>query len=81
MGALAWEILLAMIQLALKIAIVEARTTQRVVAREAGMPESRLSDLIHGWRVPREDEKAALARVLGRPVTALFEDDKPHVAA
>ena len=64
-------------RMALKIAIVEADTTQRKVARAAGMPESRLSDIVRGWTTPRPDECAALARALGQPVDRLFDSSQP----
>jgi transcriptional regulator with XRE-family HTH domain len=72
-----------MVRMALKVAIIEADTTQRKVAREAGMPESRLSDIIRGWSMPRPDEREALARVLGRPVERLFDlaDHQPTPGA
>lgn len=68
-------------RMALKIAIIESHLTQRRLAREAGMPESRLSDIVRGWTIPRPDECAALARALGRPVDQLFEEGVPLNAA
>ena len=62
-------------RVALKIAILESNRTQRILARETGMAESRLSDIVRGWVDPREDEKEALARVLNQPVAVLFGDD------
>jgi hypothetical protein len=68
--------------MALKIAILESHLTQRMLAREAGMPESRLSDIVRGWADPREVEREALARVLNRPMAELFQEgNSPHAAA
>jgi transcriptional regulator with XRE-family HTH domain len=49
----------------LKLAILQAGRSQRRVAREAGIPETRLSQLVNGWAEPRADERVALARALG----------------
>jgi len=60
-------------RMALKISILESHLTQRMLARAAGMPESRLSDIVRGWTIPRPDECAALARSLDWLVEELFE--------
>lgn len=59
---------------ALKIAIVEESTTQRMLARETGIAESRVSAIVCGWVRPRPTERAAIARVLTRPVDVLFPE-------
>ena len=59
----------------LKLAIVAANNSQRQVALESNLlTENRLSEILHGWTVPRDDEKVALARVLKKSVDALFEE-------
>ena len=59
----------------LKLAIVAARKTQRQIAAETQrLTENRLSEIVCGWREPRDDEKAAIARVLDQPIELLFEE-------
>ena len=58
--------------IALKIAIIEREITQREAAHRSGIPEVRLSQFVRGHMVPTEDERRALARVLGRPQDELF---------
>jgi hypothetical protein len=58
----------------LKIAFVEAGTSQRRVARDAHIAESRLSAIVQGWIEPRDDERAAIAQALNRSVEQLFDD-------
>jgi hypothetical protein len=61
-------------RLGLKIAILESDQTQRQIAVETGLlSENRLSSIVRGWVEPRDDEKAALAKVLKRPIETLFE--------
>jgi hypothetical protein len=58
----------------LKLAIVAAGKSQRQVAAETQrVTENRLSEIVNGWIEPRDDEKAAIARVLGQPIELLFE--------
>jgi transcriptional regulator with XRE-family HTH domain len=73
---------------ALKIAIVEKGTTQRILARDTGIAESRISAIVCGWVRPRAAERAAIATVLGVSEERLFlegpvisEDARPQVAA
>lgn len=49
----------------LKIAIVTSGRSQRDVAAEIGMAESKLSSVIGGWCQPQPAERDALKRVLG----------------
>ena len=58
----------------LKLAIVAAGKSQRQVAAETPrVTENRLSEIVNGWIEPRDEEKAAIARVLGQPIERLFE--------
>jgi transcriptional regulator with XRE-family HTH domain len=59
--------------LRLKGAIAEAGLKQYVVARRAGISETRLSKYIGGVAVPTPDEQARLARVLRRDIPELFD--------
>ena len=61
-------------RMAVKVAIIESGQTQRQVAAQIEMPESRLSAIVRGWINPRTDERKALARVLGRRLEELFAD-------
>jgi transcriptional regulator with XRE-family HTH domain len=57
----------------LKLAIVAAGITQRqLAAKTTVITENRLSEIICGWIEPREEEKAAIARVLDQPIELLF---------
>jgi transcriptional regulator with XRE-family HTH domain len=59
-------------RLELKIWILASNKSQRQVAAEADLSESRLSEIVRGWVEPRIDERQALARVLGRSEETLF---------
>ena len=59
---------------ALKIQIIQSGQSQRVIARAAAIPECRLSSIVHGWVNPRDDERSALARVLGIDVLEVGAD-------
>lgn len=58
--------------LSLKLAIVAARRTQREVSQRTGIPECRLSDIIHGKAEATSDERAKLARTLRKRIAELF---------
>ena len=60
----------------LKVAIVESRQTQKVVAALAGLHEVQLCRLVTGRVVASQAERRALSRVLRRPQRALFPE--PH---
>jgi plasmid maintenance system antidote protein VapI len=57
---------------ALKMRIIEKFGQQWPFARRMGMPEDRLSRIIHGRRTATEKEKGDMARVLGVKVQELF---------
>jgi len=63
--------------LRLKIAILEAGRSQRRVAIETRIGEVRLSKIIRGLEAPRAEERARLAKYLGRRIGDLF--DLPEV--
>jgi len=63
-----------MMRMALKIALLESHRTQRDIAREAGLPESRVSDIVRGWANPRVEEAQALSKTLDISIAQLF----PH---
>ena len=58
--------------LALKFAMVESGRSQRAIAQAVGMHATKLSQILHGWRVPSDDERKAIAKVLKRKVSDLF---------
>lgn len=58
----------------LKFRIQMSGRTQRAVARECGMSESRLSEIVHGWRNPPRGDRSSLAKVLQTPEQELFCD-------
>ncbi len=57
--------------LALKIAVIERRITQREVAKRAGIGEVRLSLIVRGAE-PTDDERRSIAKVLRRTIADLF---------
>jgi transcriptional regulator with XRE-family HTH domain len=59
-------------RLNLRVAILRSGRTQREIARECEMSESRLSEIVRGWRNPRDDERRRLSHVLNRPAEELF---------
>jgi hypothetical protein len=66
----------------LKLAIVGTGKSQRQVAAETQrVTENRLSEIVNGWTEPRDEEKAALARVLGQPIALLFDETAASGAA
>jgi DNA-binding XRE family transcriptional regulator len=58
----------------LKLAILEQNTTQKAVAKAAGLNPSIMSGIIRGWYNATVEQKEAIARVLGRPVHELFAE-------
>ena len=56
----------------LKIAIVLSGHSQRQIAAVSGIPEARLSTLVHGWAEPRDHERNAIAAALGKLPEELF---------
>ena len=64
----------------LKLAILKTGKSQRQIAAETGIPESRLSLLVRGWAQPRPNELEELARVLGRLPQALIDGWSTEVA-
>ena len=71
------------VDLRLKIAIIESRRTQRRVALDTRIGETRLSEIVGRRGAPPTDiEKDRLARYLARPIEDLFlpdenQDDAP----
>ncbi|OGL40828.1 MAG: hypothetical protein A3C43_08750 [Candidatus Schekmanbacteria bacterium RIFCSPHIGHO2_02_FULL_38_11] len=49
----------------LKQLIKESGKTQGLLAKEVGIPEARLSRIIHGYITPRKSEEKTIARILG----------------
>ena len=56
----------------LRDAIQSTGRKQYFLAREAGISDVRLSRIVHGHVTPTAEERAALARLLERPVDSLF---------
>lgn len=56
----------------LKLAIVASGRTQRAIAKQARIDETRLSRLLRNEAKPSKGEKRRLARVLATTVDALF---------
>ncbi len=66
--------ILAHMNKALRIAIIESDLKQYEVARKIGVGEARMSGFVRGRFEPTKDEKKLLARVLKRPIHELFEE-------
>lgn len=58
----------------LRTAIFNSGQRQIAIAKRAGMHESRLSKIAHGYLAASDDEKKTLARILRRPVEELFPE-------
>lgn len=58
---------------ALKSAIFATGKHQKRIASLARIPAEKLSHAIHGRRELDDDERARLARVLGKPESELFD--------
>lgn len=56
------------------VAIIDRNTSQIVLAKKAGIHETRLSKIVNGHIEPTPDEKKAIARALRTPVTVLFPE-------
>lgn len=63
------------LNIALKTAIVQSGRKQQRVADLAHIDRTKLSHIVAGRRMASDHERQALARVLGRPASVLFEDD------
>jgi hypothetical protein len=61
-----------MLRLPLKTAILASGKTQREIAHETRIPETRLSEIVRGWAEPRDAERDALARALNQDSGSLF---------
>jgi transcriptional regulator with XRE-family HTH domain len=68
---------LVMLNMALKVAIIQSAKEQGDVAALAKIHHTRLSQIVRGRVTPSESEKLRIAGVLQRPVEELF----PEVAA
>lgn len=72
------------IGLAVRLARVRRRRTQREVARQAGLRPSVLSEIECGWRKPTKDQLNRLACALGldaRDLCTSLDVDLPEGAA
>lgn len=58
--------------IALGVALAQTGRKQQTIAREAGMTAVRLSKIKRGRLSATDRDRAALSRVLGRPVHELF---------
>lgn len=65
----------------LKAAIAFRRMTQREVARQTRIAETRLSDFIYGRACPTRGEQKKIARVLRLNIAQLFGNDTLEVPA
>jgi predicted XRE-type DNA-binding protein len=66
----------------LKKAILTIGKRQRAVAAEAGIPETRLSEIVNRRMTPAtDDEKKALARALHATVARLFPSSSSEAVA
>lgn len=58
--------------IALKVAIVQSGKSQRVLARVARIPETRLSHIVRGRIEPTDKERERISKALQRPADELF---------
>ncbi len=65
--------------IALKTAVILAGRRQIDVAAQAGIHNSRFSHIMLGRVEPTVEEKKAIAKVLRKPVSALFPADEASI--
>ena len=58
----------------LKIALLDYREPAWRVAKQAGIPDSKLSKIVNGYILPTEEEMNRLAQVLGKSQDELFPE-------
>ena len=58
----------------LKIAILDYQEPAWRVAKQAGIPDSKLSKIVNGYTLPTEEEMKRLAQVLGKSREELFPE-------
>jgi len=58
----------------LKISILDYREPAWRVAKQIGIPDSKLSKIVNGYILPTEEEMNRLAQVLGREPEELFPE-------
>jgi hypothetical protein len=56
----------------LKVQIIESGMSQRRIAWDAGLSESRFSDIVRGWGRAKDWERASIAQVLGVAESQIF---------
>lgn len=59
----------------LKVAIIEAHTTQRDLSRRLDMDETRLSRIVHEEAPPTADERKRIARALKKKISDLWTEE------
>lgn len=59
---------------ALKVAIIESDTKQRVIARRLNIPETRLSHIVRGRVEPTDEERESIAKFLHKSENELFSE-------
>jgi len=69
------------INLPLKLALIENNDPAYRVAQRVGMPQSRLSMIVHGGIDAKPQERLKLAKILGKPESELFPENSERVNA
>ena len=59
-------------EFALKLAILTARTTQRALSVELGIPETVMSDIVRRKAIPSKKIQLRLAKRLNCPLESIF---------
>ncbi len=57
-----------------KLELLRTGRSQRSLAYQCRLRESRVSELVNGWASPRPDEARTIARVLRKPASVLFAE-------
>ena len=65
----------------LKVAIMRSGETQRGIAFAVGIPEMRMSEIVHGHRAATPAQQKAIAKALRKPVADLFPATDEAVAS
>jgi hypothetical protein len=71
----------ATLNIALKIALLTSGRHQYLVAVDAQLSPTRLSEIVRGRHLPTPDEARRVAAVLGQPQRSLFPRVRPERAS
>ena len=66
--------------IALKVALLEKGMSQRELAMQARIAETRISQIIRGWERPTFEMKESICNVLDKEIEELFKPQRAYAA-